>query len=73
MFTTAAALLSLVLSSCGDARGALRVSGIPDSAGTEIEAIARAVESYLGEELGVEVEYINATDYDAAVTMIGSN
>lgn len=73
MFTTAAALLSLSLSSCGDARGALRVSGIPDSAGTEIEALARAVESYLGKELGVEVEYINATDYDAAVTMIGSN
>ena len=51
----------------------LRVSGIPDSTGTEIDALATAVEQYLGAELGMKVEYINATNYDAAVAMFGSN
>ncbi len=71
----ATAILSLVLASCGGDPGPnkLRVSGIPDSKGTEIDALARAVESYLGKELGMEVEYVNATNYDAAVAMIGSN
>lgn len=73
----AAALLGLgVLSvACGGDGGekVLRVSGIPDSQGTEIEALAAAVESYLGAELGMKVEYVNATNYDAAVAMIGSN
>ena len=71
----ATAILSLLLAACGGEAGPnkLRVSGIPDSKGTEIDALARAVESYLGEELGMEVEYVNATNYDAAVAMIGSN
>lgn len=71
----ATAILSLLLAACGGDAGPnkLRVSGIPDSKGTEIDALARAVESYLGEELGMEVEYVNATNYDAAVAMIGSN
>ena len=70
------AALALLLSACGGAEQAaatLRVSGIPDSKGTEIEALARAVESYLGEALGMKVQYINATNYDAAVAMMGSN
>ena len=67
--------LLVALSGCGGAKPAttLRVSGIPDSKGTEIDALARAVESYLGKELGMPVEYINATNYDAAVAMMGSN
>jgi len=71
----ATAVLSLLFTACGGDAGPnkLRVSGIPDSKGTEIDALARAVESYLGEELGMEVEYVNATNYDAAVAMIGSN
>jgi phosphonate transport system substrate-binding protein len=75
----ALSLLPVLLSACSDGGGAaasttkLRVSGIPDSKGTEIEALAEAVETYLGAELGMEVEYINATNYDAAVAMIGSN
>ena len=60
---------------CGGAPDAatrvLRLSGIPDSKGTEIEVLARTVEAFLSAELGMEVEYINATDYDAAVAMIG--
>ena len=42
--------LLVALSGCGGAKPAttLRVSGIPDSKGTEIDALARAVESYLG-------------------------
>lgn len=73
------ALLAFVClaTSCGTDSGAapevLRISGIPDSLGTEIDALAKAVEEYLGAELGMQVEYINATDYDAAVTMMGSN
>ncbi|MEO0479666.1 MAG: PhnD/SsuA/transferrin family substrate-binding protein [Planctomycetota bacterium] len=70
------ALLSLTTSCGGDAGGepqVLRVSGIPDSKGTEIDALAEAVETYLSVELGMEVEYINATNYDAAVAMFGSN
>ncbi len=66
-----AAALSL-LAGC-DGAHTLRVSGIPDSKGTEIAALAAAVESYLGAELGMEVQYVNATDYTAAVAMIGSN
>ena len=62
---------------CGGAPNAatrvLRLSGIPDSKGTEVEVLARTVEAFLSAELGMEVEYINATDYDAAVAMIGSN
>ena len=67
--------LLVALSGCGGAKPAttLRVSGIPDSKGTEIDALARAVESYLGKELGMPVEYINATNYAAAVAMMGSN
>jgi len=71
-----AAMLSLA-NSCGSntnaAPSVLRVSGIPDSKGTDIDALAKAVESYLGKELGMKVEYINATNYDAAVAMMGSN
>lgn len=67
----------LLAAGCGNGTDAapttLRVSGIPDSKGTEIDALAKAVESYLGKELGMKVEYINATNYDAAVAMIGSN
>ena len=70
----AAFIAALASCSGADAESpTLRVSGIPDSSGTEIDALARAVESYLGEELGMKVEYINATNYDAAVAMIGSN
>ena len=70
--------LSILTFSCGSgdreaATRVLRVSGIPDSQGTEIEALATAIETYLGAELGMEVKYINATNYDAAVAMIGSN
>ena len=70
------AVLMTVWTACGGADPAprkLRISGIPDSAGTEIDALAEAVQTYLGEQLGVEVEYVNATNYDAAVAMIGSN
>lgn len=70
------AVLAAAIASCGSADGAamtLRVSGIPDSKGTEIEALGAAVEAYLSAELGVEVEYINASNYSAAVAMIGSN
>jgi len=71
-----AAVALTLWTACGGADPSakkLRISGIPDSAGTEIDALAAAVEAYLGEQLGVEVEYINATNYDAAVAMIGSN
>ena len=77
-FSLAIALMSVLglSTACGNntnaAPSVLRVSGIPDSKGTEIDALA-AVESYLGKELGMKVEYINATNYDAAVTMMGSN
>ena len=77
--TIVAALVAAlcVLPSCGSDAGAapsvIRVSGIPDSKGTQIDALARAVEGYLGKELGMKVEYINATKYDAAVTMMGAN
>jgi phosphonate transport system substrate-binding protein len=77
--STKAALAALlcIATACGTDTDAapkvLRVSGIPDSKGTEIDALAKAVESYLGKELGMKVEYINATNYDAAVTMMGSN
>lgn len=78
--TVRAALAAVLLSiapSCGSdpdtSPRVLRVSGIPDSKGTEIDALAEAVEEYLAAELGMKVEYINATNYDAAVAMIGSN
>lgn len=74
--TPAAMAVLLGLVACGadaEADAVLRVSGIPDSKGTEIDALARAVEEYLGDELGMKVEYINATNYDAAVAMMGSN
>lgn len=74
--TPAAMAVLLGLVACGadaEADAVLRVSGIPDSKGTEIDALARAVEDYLGNELGMKVEYINATNYDAAVAMMGSN
>lgn len=72
---TAMVVLLCLATSCGSdaAPSVLRVSGIPDSKGTEIDALAKAVEQYLGAELGMKVEYINATNYDAAVAMMGSN
>jgi len=75
--TAAAVTMLLLHAGCSHDPAAaprvLRVSGIPDSKGTEIDALAKAVESYLGAELGMKVEYINATNYEAAVAMMGSN
>jgi len=70
------ACMCLLIAACGSEQAAvykLRVSGIPDSKGTEIDTLGDAVEAYLSAELGVEVEYINASNYSAAVAMIGSN
>jgi len=75
--TACALAATLFLAACGgDSNAAptkLRMSGIPDSKGTDMQALATAVEDYLGKELGIEVEYINATSYDAAVTSIAAN
>lgn len=72
-----AALLVFGTAGCGgnsnEPPQVLRMSGIPDSKGTEIDVLAKTVEAYLSEELGMPVEYVNATDYDAAVAMMGSN
>ena len=50
------ACMCLLIAACGSEQAAvykLRVSGIPDSKGTEIDTLGDAVEAYLSAELGV--------------------
>lgn len=55
----------------GDASGAgvLRFTAIPDQSSTELEEKFQPLAEYLAGELGVEVEYVPARDYQASVEM----
>lgn len=62
-----------LLASCGDAPTeasgdpVLRFSAIPDDNSTELKLKFDKVAAYLGEQLGVEVEYVPSSDYGASV------
>jgi phosphonate transport system substrate-binding protein len=51
----------------------LRFSGIPDADKEKLTKQYEVVTAYLSEELGVEVEYVHAPDYNGAVTAFASN
>lgn len=54
--------------SCGDTEElTLRVAGIPDQSATSLARRYETLTSYLGEQLGVEVEYVPTVDYAATV------
>lgn len=63
-------LLTLpLLAACGEssAGNVLRFSAIPDTNTTELEEKFRPVAAYLSDELGVDVEYVPTSSYDASV------
>jgi phosphonate transport system substrate-binding protein len=49
--------------------GKLRISAIPDQDPEKLNRLYGLVSTYLGEELGVEVEYVPVTDYASAVSL----
>ena len=49
--------------------GALRFTAIPDQNSTELEEKFQPLSLYLSEQLGIDVEYVPARDYQASVEM----
>lgn len=56
----------------GDTEKVLRFSAIPDQNATALKQKYDPVAKYLGEKLGVKVEYVPANDYAASVEMFKS-
>ena len=77
LFGLLPAALAGALAACGGeesqaAPRSLRVTAIPDSKGTDIQAMARLLESYLTEELGMPVRYLAVQNYKAAVDYLAA-
>ncbi len=72
-------LLSLIVVACGGNGGGggevtkLRFSGIPDQDKQKLISQYSVVTDYLEKQLGIDVEFVVATDYTAAVTSLASN
>ena len=72
LLLTGLALSIVPLAACGgsDAEAStavLRFGAIPDEASADLEARFAPLAEYLAAELGVEVEYVSATSYEAVV------
>jgi phosphonate transport system substrate-binding protein len=68
----AAAVLSTAGARGQGAPGVLRVTAIPDESPTELARKAAPLMKYLGQRLGMKVEYTPVTDYAAAVEAIAN-
>ena len=71
MKTAFIVLLAVLASACGGSEGAtaLRFTAIPDQNTTELERKFGPVAAYLGERVGISVEYVPSRDYQASVEM----
>lgn len=51
----------------------LRFSGIPDSNTAQLNARAKVIEKFLGEAVGLRIEFVQSSDYTAACNGVASN
>lgn len=56
----------------GTGKRTIHISGIPNESPTEIERHSQPVVAYLEKKLGTDVDYIQVTDYGAAVQALSS-
>jgi phosphonate transport system substrate-binding protein len=68
-----ACTFALLLSGSAHAQQVLRVSAIPDEAPTELQRKFKPLGDYLGQKLGMKVEFTPVTDYAASVEGLINN